>query len=176
MQVEVDLKRMQTNFGGRGLSSCGDIAPFCLSSKRPKFPFEPWTIVHGGQKIESAKKFMQIEVDLKRMQINFGGHGFSSCGDIVPFCLSSKRPKFPFEPWAIVHECQKIELAKKFMQIEVDLKCMQTNFGGRGLSGCGDIAPFCLSSKRPKFPFEPWTIIHGGQKIELAQKIHASRG
>ena len=61
------------------------------------------------------------------------------------------------------------------MQVEVDLKRMQTNFGGRGPSGCGDIAPF-LSSKRPKFPFEPWTIVHGGQKIESAQKIHASRG
>ena len=22
----------------------------------------------------------------------------------------------------------------------------------------------------------PWTIVHGGQKIELTQKIHASRG
>ena len=36
----------------------------------------------------------------------------------------------------------------------------------------------CLQ-KRPKFPFGPWTIVHGGQKInclKLAQKIHASRG
>ena len=40
-----------------------------------------------------------------------------------------------------------------------------------------EIWPFfaCLQ-KRPKFPFEPWTIVHGGQKVELAQKIHASRG
>ena len=34
---------------------------------------------------------------------------------------------------------------------------------------------FSFLQKRPKFPFEPWTIVHGGQKIELAQKIHASR-
>ena len=35
----------------------------------------------------------------------------------------------------------------------------------------------CLQ-KWPKFPFEPWTIalVHGCQKIESAQKIHASRG
>ena len=26
------------------------------------------------------------------------------------------------------------------MQVEVDVKCMQTNFGGRGLSGFGDFA------------------------------------
>ena len=35
---------------------------------------------------------------------------------------------------------------------------------------------FHLPSKWPKFPFGPWTIVHGGQKIESAQKIHASRG
>ena len=56
------------------------------------------------------------------------------------------------------------------------MKCMQTNFGGRGLSSFGDSAPFCLPLKQPKFPFRPWTIDHGGQKIEMAQKIHASRG
>ena len=27
MQVEIDLKRMQTNFGGRGFSGFGDFAP-----------------------------------------------------------------------------------------------------------------------------------------------------
>ena len=64
------------------------------------------------------------------------------------------------------------------MQVEVDVKCMQTNFGGPGLSGFGDFALFHLPSKRPKFPFGPWTIhvVHGGQKIESAQKIYASRG
>ena len=62
------------------------------------------------------------------------------------------------------------------MQVEVDAKRMQTNFGGCGLSGFGDFAPFSLPSKQPNFPFGPWAIVHGGQKIELAQKIHASRG
>ena len=59
------------------------------------------------------------------------------------------------------------------MQVEVDVKHMQANFGGRGLSGFGVMAPFCLPSKRPNFPFGP---VHGGKKIESAQKIHASRG
>ena len=62
------------------------------------------------------------------------------------------------------------------MQVEVDVKRMQTNFDGRGLSSFGVMAPFCLPSKQPNFPFGPWAIVHGGQKIELAQKIHASRG
>ena len=51
--------------------------------------------------------------------------------EILPlFHLPSKRPKFPFKPWTIVHEGQKIELAKKFMQVEVDEICMRTMFGG----------------------------------------------
>ena len=62
------------------------------------------------------------------------------------------------------------------MQVEVDLKRMQTNFGGRDLSGSRVMAPFRLLQKWPKFPFGPWAIVHGGQKIESAQKIHASRG
>ena len=61
------------------------------------------------------------------------------------------------------------------MQVEADVKCMQTNFGGHGLSGFRVMASFCLPSIQPKFPFKPWTIVHGGQKIELAQKIHTSR-
>ena len=40
---------------------------------------------------------------------------------------------------------------------------MCTNFGGRGLSSFGDIDTF----KQPIFPFGPWTIIHGSEKIEL---------
>ena len=39
---------------------------------------------------------------------------------------------------------------KKFMQVEVNVTCMHTSFGGRGLSGFGDMATF---QKRPNFPF-----------------------
>ena len=31
---------------------------------------------------------------------------------------------------------------KKFMQVGIDVKCMYTNFGGRGLLTFGDIATF----------------------------------
>ena len=62
------------------------------------------------------------------------------------------------------------------MQVEVDMKCIQTNFGVCDLSGFRFMAPFCLPSKTAKISFIPWTIVHGGQKIEFAQKIHASRG
>ena len=60
------------------------------------------------------------------------------------------------------------------MQVEVSLKCMQTNLGERGFSGFGDFVPFHLPSKWPKFF---WTMDYAWwSKIESAQKIHANRG
>ena len=65
---------------------------------------------------------------------------------------------------------------KKFMQVGIDVTYACTPIlVGVTFSGFGDIATF---QKRPNFPFDPWTIVHGHQKInrsELAQKIHASR-
>ena len=95
---------------------------------------------------------------------------------LPPFHLPSKRPKFPFRSRTIVHGGQKIESAQKFMQVEIDVKCMETKFDEHGFSGFGDFAPFVCLQKRLKFPFGPWTIVHGGQKIESAPKIHAIRG
>ena len=63
------------------------------------------------------------------------------------------------------------------MQVEVDVKCMQSNFGGCGSFGLGDSAPFCFPSKTAKISLQTMGyIVHGGQKIESTQKIHASRG
>ena len=50
------------------------------------------------------------------------------------------------------------------MQVGVNVTCMYTSFGGRGLSGFGDMATF---QKRPNFPFEAWTIVYGHGKIQL---------
>ena len=49
------------------------------------------------------------------------------------------------------------------MQVEIDVKCMHTNFGGRDLSGFGDKISL-WSIKVEKF-----------NRLELAQKFHASR-
>ena len=60
--------------------------------------------------------------------------------------LSSKTAKFPFRgmdysPWSSKNLIDRNRL-KKFMQVGIDVKCMHTNFGGRGLFGFGDIAIF----------------------------------
>ena len=54
----------------------------------------------------------------------------------------SKTAKFPFwgidySPWLLKNSIDRNQL-KKFMQVGIDVKCMHTNFGGRGLSGFGD--------------------------------------
>ena len=59
------------------------------------------------------------------------------------------------------------------MQVGTDVKCMHTNFGGCGFPSFGDKIIFQIW---PYFPFRPWTIVHGDQKIELALKIYSSRG
>ena len=60
--------------------------------------------------------------------------------------LLSKMAKFPFRtmgysPWSSKYLIDWNRL-KKFMQVEVDVKCMNTNFGGRSFSGFGDIVTF----------------------------------
>ena len=60
--------------------------------------------------------------------------------------LPSKTAKFPF--WGMGYSPQSSKNLinrnrfKKFMQVEIDVKCMHTNFGGHGLFGFGDIATF----------------------------------
>ena len=54
-----------------------------------------------------------------------------------------------YSPWSSENLIYPNRL-KKFMQVGMDVKCMHTNFGGRGLSGFGD--KICLwSIKVEKF-------------------------
>ena len=81
--------------------------------------------------------------------------------------LPSKTAKFPFwgmdySPWSWKNSIDRNRL-KKFMQVEIDVKCIHTNFGGCGLSGFGDKISL-WSIKVEKF-----------NRSESAQKIHASR-
>ena len=153
MQVGVDIKCMRTSFGGCGLFGFGVIATF---SKMAKFPFwgmdySPWSSKNLMDR-NWLKKFMQVDVDVTYMQINFGGHGLFGFGDIATF----KNSKFPFptmdySPWSSKNLMDRNWL-KKFMQVGVDVTYMHINFGGCGLSGFGDIATF----KNGKFPY--WTM------------------
>ena len=83
---------------------------------------------------------MQVGVNVTCMYTSFGGHGLSGFGDMATF---KKRPNFPFGAWTIYSPWSSKNLIdqnrlKKFMQIGIDVKCMHTDFGGRGLSGFGN--------------------------------------
>ena len=58
----------------------------------------------------------------------------------------SKTAKFPlltmdYSPWSSINLIDR-NRPEKFMQVGIDVKCMYTNFGDRGLSSFGDITTF----------------------------------
>ena len=72
------------------------------------------------------------------MHTDFGGCDPSGFGDMATF---QKRPNFPFGAWTIPWSWKNLinrNRLKKFMQVGIDVKCMHTDFGGRGLSSFGD--------------------------------------
>ena len=74
----------------------------------------------------------------------------------------SKTAKFPFltmdySPWSPKNLIVWNRL-KKFMQVGIDVKCMYTDFGGRGPYSFGDTGTLkngqiSLSDHGPNFPF-----------------------
>ena len=114
--------------------------------KRPNFPFDPWTIVHGHQKIQS------IGIGPKKSCKQ--GLMSNACTPILvgvvllvsEILLPSETAKFPFRPmdyspWSSKNSINQ-NWPKKFKQVGVDVKCMHTNFGGCGYFGFRDIATF----------------------------------
>ena len=78
--------------------------------------------------------------------------------------LLSKTAKFPlltmdYSPWSSKNVIDR-NRPKKFMQVGIYVKCMYTNFCGRGLHTFGDIATFKNGQISPSDH-----IVHGHQKI-----------
>ena len=127
--------------------------------------YSPWSRKNSIDR-NRLKKFMQIGVDVKCMHTSFGGRDPSSFGDMATF---QKRPNFPFGAWTIYSPWSwknsiDWNRLKKFMQVGVDVKCMHTSFGGRGLSGFGD-------------KISIWSMImEKFNRLESTQKNHATRG
>ena len=120
---------------------------YCYLQKRPNFPFRAWTIVHGHQKNliyrNWLKKFIQVWIDVKCIHTNFSGCGLSAFGDIATLKNGqiSLLGHGLYSPWSSKNLIDRNRL-KKFMQVWIDVKCIHTNFGGRGISAFGDIATF----------------------------------
>ena len=118
------------------------VSEILLLSKTAKFPFptmdySPWSAKNLIDR-NQLKKFRQVGIDVTCMHTNFGGWS----PPISEIFLLSKTAKFPFpsmdySPWSSKNLIDRNQL-KKFMQVGIDVTCMHTNFGGRGLSGFGD--------------------------------------
>ena len=122
---------MHTHFGGRGLSGFGDKISL-LSIKVEKFNRS-----ESAQKIHASRGRCHVYVHQFwwAWSLRFRRYGYLS-----------KTAKFPFRPmdyspWSSKNLIDRNWLIK-IMQVGVDVTCMHTNFGGRDLSGFGDIATF----------------------------------
>ena len=147
MQVRVDIECMCTDFSGHGLSGFGDIISLWF------IIVEKFNRSELAQEIHASKGWCQVHVRQVWWVwlLWFRRYGYLS-----------KTAKFSFltmdySPWSWRKLIDRNRL-KKFMQVRVDVKFMYARFGGRGLSGFGDMATF---QKQPIFPFWPWTIVHG---------------
>ena len=119
---------------------------YCHLQKWPNFPFRPWTIVHGHQKIQSIGISSKKSCKYNMMS--------NACTPILvgvailvsEILLPSKTAKFPFptmdySPWSSKNSINWNWL-KKIIQVGIDVTCIHTNFGWRGHSCFGDIATF----------------------------------
>ena len=145
MQVEVNVLCMHINFDGCRHSGFGDIATFkngqiSLSDHGLYSPWSSKNLIIWNQ----LKKSMQVEVKVLCMHINFDGCHHSGFGDIATFKngqISLSDHGLLYSPWSSKNLIIWNRL-KKFMQVEVNVLCMHTNFDGCRHSSFRDIATF----------------------------------
>ena len=122
------------------------VSEILLLSKTAIFPFRPMDYSPWSSKKlinrNRLKKFMQVGIDVTCMHTSFSGCGLSGFGVIATF----KNGQIPFRPmdyspWSSKNLIDRNWL-KIFMQVEIDVKCLHTNFGGRGHSGFRDKISF----------------------------------
>ena len=126
----------------------------------PTMDYSPWSSKDLIDR-NRLKNFMQVEIDVTCMYTNFGGRDLSSFGDIATFRNGQfSFPTMDYSPWSSKDLIDRNRL-KKFMQVEIDVTCMYTNLVGV----TSPVSEILLLSETANFPFRPWTIVHGHQKI-----------
>ena len=141
------------------------VSEILLPSKTTKFSFQPMDYSPWSSKNlidrNQLKKFMQVGIDIKFIRTNFGGCGLFGFGDTATF-KNDQIFLSTHGPWSSKNLIDRNQL-KKFMQVGIDVKCMHTNFGGRGFPGFRD-------------KISLWSIVvEKFNRSESAQKIHANR-
>ena len=132
---------------------------YCHLQKWPNFPFRPWTIVHGHQKIQSIGISSKKSYKYNLMS--------NACTPILvgvailvsEILLPSKTTKFSFLTidWSSKNSINRNWL-KKFMLVGINVTCMHTNFGGCTFSSFGDITTFKNGQNSlSDLDYSPWS-------------------
>ena len=150
---------------------------FCSYSNLTKFTFQTTDYSpHGDQKIESAQKIHASRGWCEMHTDQFWWAWPLQYWRFAPFLI---WPNFPFGPWIIiVHGGQKIKSAQIIYASRARLMWNACKPISMSMASPAMVILllFCLPSKMAKFPFGLWTIVHGGQRIESAQKIQVELG
>ena len=134
---------MYLKFGGHGIFGFSDFASLVCIQIWSNFPFRPWTIVHGHQKIQSIGIGSKNSCRYGLMSHACTPILVGVVSSVSEILLPSKMAKFPF--LTMDYTSKNLidrNWLKKFMQIWIDVTCMHTNFGECGLFGFGDTATF----------------------------------
>ena len=140
MQVGIDVKCMYIKFGGHSLFGFRDIGTFKKGQISLSTHGRPWSSKNLINQ-NWPKKIVLVGIDVKCMHIKFGGRSLSGFGDIGTFKNSQISLSTHGRPWSSKNLINQ-NWPKKIVQVGIDVKCMHIKFGGRSLSGFGDIATF----------------------------------
>ena len=109
---------------------------YYYSQKRPNFPM----VIKNSIDQNRPKKFTQVDIDVTCMYTNFGGRGLFGFGDTTTLKNDQiSLSDHGLYPWSSKNSINQ-NRPKKFMQVRIDVKCMHTDLGGRGLFGFGNTA------------------------------------
>ena len=125
---------------------------YCYFQKWPIFPFRPWTIVHGHQKIQSIGIGSKNSCKYKLMR-----HACTPILVGVPSLVSeillpSKTANF------IVHGHKKFNRSESAQKIHASINSCQMHAHQFWWACPLWFRRYCYLQKRPIFPFRPWTI------------------
>ena len=135
------------------------VSEILLPSKTAKFSF--LTIVHGHEKIQSIGIDSKNSCKYKLMSNAFTPILVGVTYSVSEILLPSKTANFPFLTMDyIVHGHQKIQSIGIDSKNSCKYKLMSNAFTPIL------VGVTCYLQKRSNFPFRPWTIVHGHQKIQ----------
>ena len=138
------------------------VSEILLPSKTAKFPFDPWTIVHGHQKIQSIGIGSKNSCNYKLMSNVCTPILVGIASSVSEILLPSKTVNFPFLTMDYVHGHQKIQSIGISSKNSCNYKLM-SNVCTPILVGIGSpVLEILLPSKTAKFPFltmdySPWS-------------------